>query len=186
MSRYSSHFRLFGGSYGDDLTEIKESRLSGAGSQRRNSTIEKLPDISKEDFIDRGMTEVGLDIPEFDFDKLRHEEVGSVGAERLKYKLYVRGNVELLHHEPEQEVEEITFTLDGAWLTWNVNVTDREKEEVEQEVEEKLQKLQRGLNALYPELEAVNEKIEEKLEAVYEERIGACLRIPHYPSLDIA
>lgn len=91
MSRRSSHFTLFGGSYSGDLDEIKESRLSDADSRYRNPDIEQLPDISKEDFIDSGMSAVGLDIPEFNFDRLRREEEGSVGAERLTFKLYVEG-----------------------------------------------------------------------------------------------
>lgn len=176
MTRHSSHFTIFGdGPLSKDLSGIREKRLQDTEGEYQNPAIKQLPDIPKEDFVNQGMDKIGLDIPEFDFQNLKKEQTGSAGKERLKYELRVNGNVDLLKIDVrEKEVEEMTFTLngkhDGTWLSWDVKVDGREPKEVEQEVEEKLQNLQKGLDILHPKLKNVNQEIKEKLETVYEER----------------
>ena len=177
MTRHSSHFTIFtDGPLSKDLSGIRETRLQYTEGEYQNPAIKQLPDISKEEFVNKGMDELGLEIPKFDFQSMEKEQIGSTGKERLKYELRVDGNVDLLRVEPKtNEVEEMTFELegrhDGTWLRWRVDIDEREAQEVEQEVEEKLQKLQSGLDFLSPRLKAVNEEIEEKLETVYAERI---------------
>ena len=136
MTRHNSHFVIFGdGPLSKDLSGIREKRLQNTEGEYQNPAIKKLPDISKKDFVDQGMEEVGLDIPEFGFQNLKKEQTGSAGKERLKYELRVEGNVDLLKIEVEEkEVEEMTFTLDGRhdgiWLSWDVKVDGRETKEV--------------------------------------------------------
>jgi len=123
------------------------------------------------------MTDIGLKIPEIRFDSLKMEEDGSPGSEKLEYRLLFHGNADLLQIQPEEEnIEELVFGLESNYLKWAVKPDGRDRGEVEQEIEERLEKLNRGVEAITERLESINEAIETALEEEYDERAGKAVK----------
>jgi hypothetical protein len=154
------------------LDELKEERMDKISSSHQNSAIDDIPDIEEDEFVERTMNAVGLNIPSFDYDKLRKEEHGSPGNERLWVKLLVSGNVDLLEYPPETDYPEVEVgDVNGNWLEWRVSIEEKTGDEVSQEIEEKLDDLQEGLDALRPRLEEMNDELREQAREEYQTRM---------------
>lgn len=156
----------------EDLQEIKEERLDDISSTHSNPAIDEIPNITEEEFIEQTMNEVGLNIPSFDYDKLRREERGSPGNESLWVELLVKGNVDLLEFPPlDDDFSQVEVNnVNGQWLEWTVSIEGKTGEEVSQEIEEKLNKMEEGLDALRPRLEDVNESLRERAKEEFQTR----------------
>ena len=171
MARDWPHFSLFR----EELDDLEETRISHADAKHKNRAIEKMPDISKEDFLSEGMDHIGLEIPGFDFNRIEKEITGETGRETLRYRLYVNGDPTLLRYDPDvKEIEPMEIALEDSWFAWDVDLDGQKQAEVEEEIEQKERHLKKGLDELEPILRSINQKIENELESVYEDRMEKC------------
>jgi len=155
-----------------ELDELKEERMDKISSTHQNSAIDDIPNIEEEEFVERTMNAVGLNIPSFDYDNLQKEEQGSPGNERLRVKLMARGNIDLLEYPPETDFSEVEVgDVNGNWLEWWVTIEGKTGEQVSEEIEKKLEELQEGLDALRPRLKEVNEELRKQAREEYQTRM---------------
>ena len=154
------------------LEELKRGRIRKLSNPKANAAIHEIPDVSEQEFVESSMANVGVDIPSFDFEHLKREEVGTPGKERLVIRLQVEGELDLLELPPADEESSPVEVgdVDGQWLVWEIPIEGKSAEEVSAEINETLAALQNGLDGLRPRLEEVNEEIRDALREMYRER----------------
>lgn len=184
MTRYSSNFRLFNGF--KELGDVKEDHINKVDREFRDVSADELIESSESEFVDDVMDTVSINKPEIDLNDWEAETEGSGGSRRLRVPLLVRGDVDLLEINPSgYQIEDNlnsdnsgfdlssmrnTPTLDGRRLIFSFSLNDREPSEIEEEVDETIEEVREGLDALHSDIEDANEDIREYASQKYNEK----------------
>lgn len=175
-----SSIRLFHGL--NKREEVERNANRTVEKVFRETSAEELLNLSEDEFVQKVMENVDMEIPDIDFEDWEANVTGTGGKRRLEIPLTYTGDADLLEVSPTgyDSVDPINTSSNGKRsfrpsvtrnrLTFSFNLSNLESGNANEEIEEILHEIEEGLNALQDDLENLKEGVRKDIREKYQER----------------
>ncbi|CDK39504.1 hypothetical protein [Halorubrum sp. AJ67] len=136
-----------------------------------STTAEDLLESTEEEFVQEVMNEVEIEIPDIDFEDWEPRTSGEGGKRKLEIPLSYEGDAELLEIPPSNhDPQNLTARVTAGTLTFSFDLNDLDSDDPQGDIEESLNHLEEGLEALQEELQELKEEIQDDVRNEFRER----------------
>jgi hypothetical protein len=176
----SSNLDLFHGY--NKRKEVESDANTAVNKVFRETSADELLETSEDEFVEKVMNEVDMDIPDIEFEGWKAETTGTGGKRRLEIPLKYSGDANLLEVNPSgyDSPDPVKPSDDGkrsfrpsvtrSRLTFSFNLSNLDSEDPNQEIEDALDEIKEGLEALQDDLENMKQEIRDDARERYQKQ----------------